>query len=118
MPDGAIRCGSKGPCQPDLLVANLDTLMACSVSFDDFEYEDLVVGHGELGQREDGSLALMGTYDTQVVAYAQQFEWRYLLCRSLCDLAVLDPKCRSSTSKEMLELLYSDRWMYITSLRT
>jgi len=92
VPDGAIRCGSKGPCQPDLLVANLDTLMACSVSFDDFEYEDLVVGHGELGQCEDGSLALMGTYDTQVVAYAQQFEWRYLLCRSLCDLAVLDPK--------------------------
>ena len=45
--------------------------MACSVSFDDFEYEDLVVGHGELGQCEDGSLALMGTYDTQVVAYAQ-----------------------------------------------
>ena len=92
MPDGAIRCGSKGPCQPDLLVANLDTLMSGTVSFDDFEYEALVVGHGELGQREDCSLALMGTYDAQVVAYAQQFEGCLLLCRSLCDLAIFDPK--------------------------
>ena len=66
--------------------------MPCTVTFNDFQQEHLVVGDCELLQGEDRPLALVSPHDCRVVAHAQDVERRLLLRRAFCELAVGDDK--------------------------
>ena len=69
--------------------------MAGSVLLDDFQQKHLVVGDRKLGQRKYRPLTLMSPHDCRIVAYAQDFERRLLLCRALRELSVRydEPPC-------------------------
>ena len=62
--------------------------MPGSVFLDDFQQKHLVIGDRQFRQREYRPLPLVPPYDGRIVAYAQDFERRLLLCRTLGEFAI------------------------------
>ena len=62
--------------------------MPGTILLDDFQQKHLVIGDRQFGQREYRSLTLMSPHDCRIVAYAQDFERRLLLCRTLGEFAI------------------------------
>ena len=92
--------------------------MPGSVLLDDFQQKHLVIRDRQFGQCEYRPLTLVSPHDCRIVAYAQDFERRLLLCRALGEFAIrYDESPRIHLEREFVSFEIQV-CMYITSLNT